>query len=138
MNKKMIWISALALSASISQGVIACDSECSGHSDHKSHHKGKRFEKMMEKLDLTADQEKKIHAIKEQEKASMKHKLPKIHDIDMQLNDLAKANVMDEAKMNDLISQKEKIVSETTKIRVMTQYQINMILDAKQKAKMGD
>ena len=136
MNKKMIWISALALSASISQGVIACDSECPGNVKHHHHMMGKHFDKMMGELDLTAEQEKKIHAIRDQEKASMKPKIMEMHDINIQLNDLAKGNVIDEAKMNDLIAKKEKIVGEMTKNRVMTRYQINMILDAKQKEKM--
>ena len=136
MNKKMIWISVLALSASISQGVMACDSGCSGAKHHPHHMMGKHFEKMMGKLDLTAEQEKKIRAIKDQEQAYMKPQMLEMRDINMQLNDLAKAKVIDEAKMNDFIAKKEKIVGEMTKRRVMARYQINLILDAKQQEKM--
>ena len=139
MNKKIIWLPAVALSVLMGQNVMACDGSCSGYSEHKSHEghmMGKHFDKMVKKLDLTADQEKKIKAIQSQTKASMEPKYVELRTITMQLNDLAKADVINEGKMDDLITQKEKVIGEITKMRVMTRYQINHVLDAKQKAKM--
>lgn len=138
MNKKTIWLSALAFSVLIGQNAIACDSGCSGSTEHKLHawHMDKHFEKMVGKLDLTADQKNKIKAITDQAKTSMKPKFIEMRTISMQLNDLAKESVLNEGKMQDLITQKEKLVGEITKMRVMTRYQINQVLDAKQKVKM--
>lgn len=130
MNKKMIWLSALALSMSISQATLACD--CG-----RDWTPGDRMEKMTESLDLTADQKAKIKAIGTQAKESMKPKMVEMRDIRMQLNTLADAKVLDEGKIDALISQRKEIMGTIVKGRLMVRHDISMILTDAQKAKLA-
>ena len=53
MNKKILWLSAIALSISVNQAVIACGCNNKGHSKN-----------VVSKQDLTANQKEKINGVK--------------------------------------------------------------------------
>ncbi len=131
MNKKVIWLSAIALSMSVSQATLAC------HGTHKSM-AGGHFEKMSSKLDLTADQKAKIKTISDQAMETLKPKLQEMRNIHNQLNDLVNAKDIDESKVDDLIKQKTELSASIMKTRLMTRHEINMVLTDAQRAKMAD
>ena len=133
MNKKIIALSALALSMSFSQATFACDGLCG---DHKSYMAGERYQKMTEKLDLTADQKSKIMAIGTKAREDMKPKLEEMRSIHMQLNKLAGEKVLDQGKIDTLVNQKKDIVGAVTQMRITTRHDIDMVLTAPQKAKL--
>lgn len=129
MNKKIIWISAIALSMSVSQATLACG--C--HHDMMS---GEHYEKMIRKLDLTADQQSKIKAIKDKTREEMKPKFMEMRSIQMQLNTLAGAKDLDKEKVDKLITEKKDIMGSVMLMRVTTRHDIDMVLTAPQKAKL--
>ena len=130
MNKKIIWLSALALSMSISQATLACG--CG-----QAYVSGERYEKMTAKLDLTADQKEKIKMISAQAKDSLKPKIEEMRAVRMQLNEQADAATPDESKIDSLINQQKDIAGSIMKIRVMTRHQVAMILTDAQKVTLA-
>ena len=129
MNKKIIWLSALALSMTISQGALACD--CKMSMSPNQH-----IEKMTAKLDLTADQKAKIEAITTKAREEMKPKIEEMHASRMQLNELANEKDMDQSKVDKLLDQNKEILGSIMKMRVMVRHDIDMVLTDKQKAKL--
>lgn len=131
MNKKIIWLTAFALSMSVSQVTLACGNH------HKAFITGERYEKMAEKLDLSADQKTKIKAIGMKARDEMKPKFHEMRVIHKKLNHLAKAKVLDHNKINHLISQQKDLVGAIALMKVTTRHDINMALTDAQKAKLA-
>ena len=129
MNKKMIWLSAFALSMCVSQVVLACPNQHAWMS-------GNRFEKITDKLDLTSDQKAKIKTIKMQTKEKLKPKFTEMHANRIQLNELANADVLDESKIDSVINQQKDLLGSVIKMRVMTRNEISKVLTAEQKSKL--
>ena len=129
MNKKIIWLSALALSMSISQATLACD--CKVSATHKDH-----FEQMTAKLDLNADQKEKIKEISAKAREEMKPKFMELRENRMKLNELASAKELDKDKIEQLINQNKDIMGSLMNIRIATRHEINMVLNDKQKARL--
>ena len=129
MNKKIIWLSALALSMSLSQATFACD--CEMPSSPKD-----RLERMTHKLDLTADQKMKIKAIGDKAREEMKPKYDEMRSNRMQLNELAAAKEIDQAKVDKLIDQNKEIFGTIMKMRVIVRHDVDMLLTDKQKEKL--
>lgn len=132
MNKKIIWLSALALSMSLSQASFACGCHGGDLPDNKHH------EKMIDNLDLTADQAAKIKSIRMHAKDELMPKLNEMRDNRRALNELANEPKLNEDKVGDLIDKQEKLSGEITKIRVHARHEISMVLNEKQKAKMQE
>lgn len=132
MNKKMIWLSALVVSMSLSQATFACGCHGSDLPDYKHH------EKMIDKLDLTADQSAKIKSIRAHAKEDVMPKLKEMRANRKALNDLANQPALDEDKVNKLIDQQEKLGAEIAKIRVHARHEISLILNEKQKSKLQE
>lgn len=130
MNKKTIWLSALALSMSLSQATLACD--CEMPSSPKD-----RLVRMTEKLDLTAEQKNQIKAISEKAREEMKPKYEQMHANRMQLNELAAAKDVDQTKVDKLIDENKEILGSIMKMRVMVRHDIDMVLNDKQKEKLN-
>ncbi len=130
MNKKIILLSAFALSLSMSQVVLACGCKTTYES-------GDRYVQMAEKLDLTAEQKTKIQAISDKAREDMKPKFDEMRSIRMQLNEQAAAKEVDEAKIDKLIDQKKELLGSIMKTRVMVRHDIDMVLTDAQKAKMN-
>lgn len=121
---------ALVLSLVVSQPVLA-------HSSHHSHTSDAcpcrvHSEDMAKSLNLTADQQAKIKAIRTATKASMKSDWEQMKSIRSQMRALTMSPSMDEAKMNDLISQKTTLMATMMKNRMMAKNKIFNVLNAKQ------
>ncbi|KTD06587.1 envelope stress induced periplasmic protein [Legionella gratiana] len=129
MNKKLIWLSAIALIITLGQPSFAC----SGDSKHcNSHH---RSDKLAKELNLTPEQQAKLQTYKEKAQATFKTNYAQLRSLRTQINTLVQADKMDEAKLDSLIEQVNKIRGAMLKSRIMIQHQMFALLNAKQKAK---
>ncbi len=130
MNKKIITLSALAVSLSLSVPLAyAHHSQCVG---------GANIEKMVKALDLTPDQKTKIMAIRDQVKPQIQAKRQDMRTVHMQINDLYKADTLDESKLDELINQEKDTFGAILKIRANERRDIAAILTPEQKAKLAD
>ena len=127
MNKKLVCLSALALSLSMSQATFACDK--------MSHFGSDRMEKMTEKLDLTADQKAKIKTIREQAHQANLSKYEQLHKLHAQMNDLLSASTVDESKLDDMINQEKDLLGAVIKTHAMERHDISNVLTDQQKTK---
>lgn len=127
MNKKMLWIGAVALSLILGQVAFAHEGSCGCN--------GERMKKMVETLNLDADQQAKLKSIKEQVKASVKSSKDQIKTVRDQIDQLVQSDKMDENKLNDLISQKKDLIANFMKAKLVAKHQIYTILNAQQKTK---
>lgn len=132
MNKKMIWLSAFALSMSLSQVSFACGCHGGELPDYKHH------EKMIDKLDLTSEQSAKIKRIRAHAKDEIMPKLNEMRDNRRMLNELANEPTLNEDKVANIIEKQEKIGGEIAKIRVHARHEVSMVLNEKQKAKIQE
>ncbi|KTC78606.1 Spy/CpxP family protein refolding chaperone [Legionella cincinnatiensis] len=129
MNRKLIWLSAITLIITLGQPSFAC----SGDSKHcNAHH---RSDKLAKELNLTPEQEAKLQTYKEKAQANFKTNYAQLRTLRTQINTLIQSNKMDEAKLDSLIEQVNKIRGSMLKNKVMMQHQMFTILDTKQKAK---
>lgn len=126
MIKKIICISAFALSISLSQSTLACH-------NHSAYLTSERYENMTKELNLTADQKNKIKAIRMESREKMKSEVKEMRKNRMKINELTIADVLDEAKVNKLISEQKELMGSIIKMRVMTKHDISKVLTAKQK-----
>ncbi len=125
MNKGIMWISSMALAMFISQPVLAdMHPKCPCYKDMK--------EKMMKKLELTDEQKTKLEDVKKQYKDQLKAKHDEMKDLRQQMKDLAKADKLDEAKLDQLISQKKELVGSMTKLKVQMKHAAYGILTPEQ------
>ena len=129
MSKKFIWLSAITLILSLVQPSFAC----TGNDKHcNTHH---RFDKLAKELNLTTDQKAKIKAYREQVRAHLKSNYAQLRSLREQINNLVKADTIDEAKLDSLIEQVNKIRGSMLKRKVMMQHEMYTLLNEKQKAK---
>src|SRR5690348_9555229 len=103
MSKKFIWLSVITLILTLGQPSFACSGDAK---QCDAHH---RFDKLAQELNLTADQKAKIKAFKEQARASFKAKYAQLRSLRSQVNTLVKADKIDEAKLDSLVEQINKI-----------------------------
>lgn len=129
MNKKSVWLSAVALSLMIGQVSFAA-TESSKSKPCTCHHNSQR---LSEKLNLTAEQKAKIKAIRTQTHTQLKADKEQLKTLKLQMNALANNDKVDEAKLNSLIDQRNKIKGAMLKKEVMMQNQIYNTLTAQQK-----
>lgn len=127
MNKKLVCLSALALSLSMTQVTFACDK--------MSHFGGDRMEKLTTKLDLTADQKAKIKTIRDQAHQANQPKFDQLHTLHAQMNDLLSASTVDESKLDDMISQEKDLLGAIIKTHAMEKHDISNVLTDQQKTK---
>ncbi|MDF1645387.1 MAG: Spy/CpxP family protein refolding chaperone [Legionellaceae bacterium] len=92
-----------------------------------------KIEKMKATLALTPEQEKKLHAIKEKNKAFMEKTHREKHMIHKQANQIADAKDIDKMKLDRLADKAGQLEREVLKNRVMTKHAIGQILNQKQK-----
>lgn len=125
MNKKFVWLSALVVSLIAGQPAIACKTT--------SKHCHCNEQKIASHLNLTSEQKVKIKEIRAKSLAVFNANYKQLKALRAQIHDLAKAEKIDEAKLDSLIAQKNKIQGIMLKNHVLTQHQIYNLLDAKQK-----
>ncbi|HAT6978924.1 TPA: hypothetical protein F8R96_11590 [Legionella pneumophila] len=129
MSKKSICLAALALAFTFGQPVFANTSNttqskpCHCH-DHK---------KALNQLNLTQEQKNKIKTIKIQAQKSIKENYKQLKAIKEQINALIANEKLDEAKLDNLISQRNKIAGTMLKNRIMMKNQIYNQLTNEQK-----
>lgn len=129
MNKKLISLVAITLIITFGQSSFAC----SGDSKHcNTHH---RSDKLAKELNLTPEQEAKLQTYKEKAQANFKTNYAQLRTLRTQINSLIESDKIDEAKLDSLIDQINKIRGSMLKNKIMMQHQMFTILDAKQKAK---
>ena len=128
MNKKIMSLSALVLSMSMSQVTLAC-------SEHMHHHSGERLVKMAEKLDLNAEQKAKIKAIGEKAHQAVKPAYEELHALRHQSNELLAAEKLDERQLERVIDKEKDVVGTMLKIKAMERRDISSVLTVKQKEK---
>ncbi|AHE67259.1 P pilus assembly/Cpx signaling pathway, periplasmic inhibitor/zinc-resistance associated protein [Legionella oakridgensis ATCC 33761 = DSM 21215] len=96
-----------------------------------------RLQKLSQELDLTADQQAKIKAIKEQAQKDMSANEADMKNIRSQIKELIQSEKIDEDKLNKLIEQKKEIIASAMKTKIMMKNQIYNVLNAQQKAKFS-
>jgi Spy/CpxP family protein refolding chaperone len=129
MTKKTLLFTALALSMSLSQASLAC------HGDSHWMY-GERYEKMEKKLHLTSDQKDKIKELRLAAHKAMQPLRQDLRDNHMKLNELARANTLDEGAIDSLINQQKEILGKLMKMRLMIKHDITMDLTEKQRSDM--
>jgi protein CpxP len=129
MNKKSVWLSAVALSLMVGQVSFAA-TESSKSRPCTCHHNSQR---LSEKLNLTAEQKAKIKTLRAQTYNQLKADEEQLKALKLQMTALANNDKVDEDKLNDLISQRNKIKGAMIKKEVMMENQIYNTLTTQQK-----
>ena len=130
MNKKIMWIAALALSLILGQTAFADAT----HEEKSSKSCGcDHMKKMVESLKLDDKQQASLKAIKEQAKESEKANWQQMKDIRLQIDQMVQSDAMDESKLNDLINKKKDLFATMMKTKIMAKHQIYTILNTQQK-----
>ncbi|RJT48298.1 periplasmic heavy metal sensor [Legionella taurinensis] len=117
--------------------VIACVSFLSLQAVYANQHgncpcKG-RLSEMYKELQLDANQQAQIKAIKEKNRDAMKASWQQMKELRSQLKALVTSDKLDEATLNKLTNQKAALVSSITKAKISAKNQIYNILNDKQK-----
>ncbi|KTD51102.1 Spy/CpxP family protein refolding chaperone [Legionella quateirensis] len=129
MSKKLIWLSVMTLALIIGQPSYACPAE---KNPSKPCHCNDS-NKISQNLNLTPDQKAKIKAIRVQAKTQLKSNYKQLKLIRALINDLIKAEKIDEAKLDTLINQRSKIKGALLKSHILMRHQIYTLLTAQQK-----
>ena len=129
MNKKSVWLSAVALSLMMGQVSYAA-TESSKSRPCTCHHNSQR---LSEKLNLTTEQKAKIKTIRTQTYNQLKADEEQLKALKLQMTALANNDKVDEDKLNNLINQRNKIKGVMIKKEVMMENQIYNTLTAQQK-----
>lgn len=127
--KKLIWLATFTLAFILGQPSFA---SCDKDQKHCAH---QRLDKLAAELELTPEQKEKIKTYKEQARASMKENYTQLKALRSQIAILVKSDKMDEAKLDDLVTQVNKIKGAMLKSRIMMQHELYTLLTDKQKAK---
>ena len=134
MNKKMIWLAAVTLFASVGQVSYAAEAKMAVDK-HESCGCSKNFAM---KLDLTADQKAKIKVIMEQSHKDTMAQRKAMQPIKEQMRAMITSDTIDQSKLDTLISQKMEIVSSMMKNKIMVKHQIYLLLTPQQKVKFNE
>ncbi|MCL9683615.1 Spy/CpxP family protein refolding chaperone [Legionella maioricensis] len=126
MDKKFLWIVALAFSFILSQTAAADSWGCR-----------KGMEEMVGSLKLDNAQKTKIKPVLEQLKAQMKDNGSQMKDVDIQINQQADSATMDQATIDSLVDKKTKLIGNMIKAKIVAKNQIFAILNTKQKAELN-
>ncbi|WP_298622121.1 Spy/CpxP family protein refolding chaperone [uncultured Legionella sp.] len=129
MIKKFIWLSVCALALIIGQPSFACPAE----KNPTKHCHCNDIKSSANQLNLSDEQKAKIKTIKSQARVSFKANRDKLKALRQQINTLARAEKIDEAKLDNLISQISKIKSAQLKNHILMRHQIYTLLTDKQK-----
>lgn len=132
MNKKIIWLSALAFSLMCSQATFADYADKAHSSCPKM---GMMMDKMKSELNLTADQQKKIEDLKKQMMDQKETQKAQLKAIRTQMQELIRAPQLDQTKLDSLINEKKEILGAMMKNKITMKHQIYNLLTEDQKKK---
>lgn len=130
-NNKVLSLSALALSLSLTQTSVFAESEGMQHCFH-----GERLHKIVDELNLTPEQKEKIHSIRDNARETYRAKFKEIRSLRMQINEAFKSGPVDETKMDSFVNQKKEIVGVIFKTRLMERNDISNVLTDQQRQKL--
>lgn len=102
------------------------------HGDHC----GWGMNKMVESLKLDDAQKQKIKPVLENLKTTMQQDGRQMHDLSKQIRDQVNSSNMDQAKVNDLIDQKTKLLGDMMKAKASARNQIFSVLNDQQRAEL--
>jgi len=131
MNKKLISLSALLLSLSMSNTVLAC-------SEHMNHSSGHWVERVTEKLNLNQEQKAKIKVISEKATIELQPIRSQLRELRHESNQLLTAANLDESKLDKLINQEKDLLGKMIKIRDMEKRDVSVVLTTEQRAKFSE
>lgn len=129
MSKKLIWLPAFALALLFGQPSYACPAE----KNPSIHCHCNDSTISSSKLNLTDAQKVKIKNLKIQARTNLKANHKQLKVFNQQINALILVEKLDEAKLDNLINQKNKIQGVILKNRIMLKQQIYSLLTDKQK-----
>lgn len=92
-----------------------------------------RLSEMYKELQLDANQQAQIKAIKDKNKKTMQASWQQMKELRSQLKALVTSEKLDEATLNKLANQKAALMSSITKAKISTKNQIYNVLNDKQK-----
>ncbi len=129
--KKIIALSALALSLSLSQAPLA-------YADHMPcEFNGHHMAKMVEKLDLTTEQHAKIKAIRAAAKQKIEPIHREMHALRQKINDAFKMGDVSDSKQKSFVKDEVNLISSVLTIRMSERADISKLLTATQKTKLS-
>lgn len=134
MNRKVLGLVTLVVSIALCQITFADNHSTKSSMQASCPCKNKFFKK----LDLTPEQQTQIKAIKEQANVQRAVKQKEIVAIDNQIQELTRAEQLDEAKLDMLLNQKKEIMASLIKNKIIVKHQVYNILTAQQKDKYNE
>lgn len=134
MNRKILGLVALIVTVAFNQVTFA-DSHYTKPSKQAS---CACKNNLFNKLDLTPEQQTQMKAIKEQANVQRAAKQKEIVAIDNQIQELTRADQLDEAKLDTLLNQKKEIMASVIKNKIIVKHQVYNILTAQQKDKYNE
>jgi|GEM_PF-2484755 len=128
MNKKILFLPALALSMVFSHATFADDDLLKGEQCPCM-----QIQKMKQELKLTPEQQEKIKALKEKWKEDKKAKREAMMSVNKQVRELVKEDKLDDAKLDKLVNEKTEMMASMMKNNIKLKHEIYNVLDSKQK-----
>ena len=129
--KKIIALSALALSLSLSQAPLAY----ANHTPYELN--GHHMAKIMEQLDLTAEQQVKINAIRVSTKQKIKPIHREMHALRQKINAAFNMGDVSESNQKSFVNDEVKLIRAVLTIRLSERANISKLLTATQKTKLS-
>ncbi|MDP3268973.1 MAG: Spy/CpxP family protein refolding chaperone [Legionella sp.] len=130
MKLKFLWLPLFSLALAASQPAVACPTNSEGKKCHCT------SKNSYNQLSLSGEQQTKIKAIKVQTHDSLKNTYHQIKELNKEIDVLVHATQLDEAKLDLLINQRNKLKGAVYKSRVMSRHQIYTLLTEEQKNKL--
>ena len=97
---------------------------------------GAKFEKAVDKLQLTSEQKSKVNAIKADTKAKLKPLHEKMKTVRDQINDSFAKGTPDDLKQDGFVSEEKDIIGDILAVRLQERVEIYKILTDSQKEKL--
>ncbi|KTC67928.1 16 kD immunogenic protein [Legionella birminghamensis] len=150
MFKRIVWLPILMMTASLAAPVYAASStdstdqpattssQTSSSTDNSTGNGQqcppmKRWQEMVQTLQLTQDQQDKIKAIKDNAKSTMKDNWQQMKSIREEMKALVMSPTLDQAKLDSLIQQKTNLMASMMKTKITMKNQIYNLLNDQQK-----
>lgn len=136
MKKNIFGLIALCIALVVNQSASAHMNTEAGSDKHCNC--AMNIGSMVDKLNLTPEQQIKIKAIRMQTRQLIQSKKGELQSIRMQSHALVQSDNMDESKLNALVEQRNAIAGTLMKARIIAKNQIYNLLNPEQKAKFDE
>lgn len=139
MNRKILWVFAIVISAIFSQITFADNKSINSDSDSKSNSLCSSLctcsNNFFNKLNLNPEQSKKVKAIRKQFDTTRVAKEKELLSIHKQIEAIVNVDNLDEAKLDILLNQKKNIMVVLIKNRILERHHVYNVLTPQQKIK---